>query len=53
MTEDKGLCRLVTIQAANVVGHSRPMAANEVGTLAQFKTHGKRPRTRYERHGCN
>ncbi len=33
--------RLTTILAADVVGYSRLMAADEVGTLAQLKTHRK------------
>ncbi len=34
--------RLTTIVAADVVGYSRLMAADEAGTLAQLKTHRKR-----------
>jgi len=34
--------RLTTILAADVVGYSRLMAADEAGTLAQLKTHRKR-----------
>jgi class 3 adenylate cyclase len=33
--------RLTTILAADVVGYSRLMAADEAGTLAQLKTHRK------------
>jgi adenylate cyclase len=33
--------RLITILAADVVGYSRLMAADEAGTLAQLKTHRK------------
>jgi len=33
--------RLTTILAADVVGYSRLMSANEAGTLAQLKTHRK------------
>ena len=33
--------RLTTVLAAGVVGDSRLMAADEAGTLVQFKTHRK------------
>ena len=45
--------RLTTILAADVVGYSRLMAADEAGTLAQLKTHRKEliePKTA-EHHG--
>ncbi len=45
--------RLTTILAADVVGYSRLMAADESGTLAQLKTHRKEliePKTA-EHHG--
>ncbi len=31
--------RLAAIMAADVVGYSRPMAADEAGTLARLETH--------------
>ncbi len=41
MAEDRAERRLTTILAADVVGYSRLMAADEAGTLAQLKTHRK------------
>jgi class 3 adenylate cyclase len=39
--EDRAERRLTTILAADVVGYSRLMAADETGTLVQLKTHRK------------
>ncbi len=53
MSEEGVERRLTTILAADVVGYSRLMAANEAGTLAQLKTHRKEllePKTA-EHHG--
>ncbi len=41
MSEEGVERRLTTILAADVVGYSRLMAADEAGTLAQLKTHRK------------
>ena len=41
MSEEGVERRLPTILAADVVGYSRLMAADEAGTLAQLKTHRK------------
>ena len=41
MNEEDVERRLTTILAADVVGYSRLMAADEAGTLAQLKTHRK------------
>ena len=41
MSEEGVERRLTTILVADVVGYSRLMAADEVGTLAQLKTHRK------------
>jgi TolB-like protein/class 3 adenylate cyclase len=41
VAEDRAERRLTTILAADVVGYSRLMAADEAGTLAQLKTHRK------------
>ncbi len=41
MSEEGVERRLTTILAADVVGYSRLMAADESGTLAQLKTHRK------------
>ncbi len=41
MVEQRAQRRLAAILAADVVGYSRLMAANEVGTLADLKTHRK------------
>ncbi len=53
MSEEGVERRLTTILAADVVGYSRLMAADEAGTLAQLKTHRKEliePKTA-EHHG--
>jgi adenylate cyclase len=34
-------CRLAAVLAADVVGYSRLMGADEVGTLSAFKAHRK------------
>ena len=41
MSEEGVERRLTTILAADVVGYSRLMAADEAGTFAQLKTHRK------------
>src|SRR5262245_65611443 len=41
MVEPRAQRRLAAILAADVVGYSRLMAANEVGTLAGLKAHRK------------
>ena len=41
MVEERAQRRLAAILAADVVGYSRLMAANEVGTLAGLKAHRK------------
>ena len=41
MSEEGVERKLTTILAADVVGYSRLMAADEAGTLAQLKTHRK------------
>ena len=41
MPDDRTQRRLAAILAADVVGYSRLMAANEVGTLAGLKAHRK------------
>ena len=42
MSEEGVERRLTTILAADVVGYSRLVAADEAGTVAQLKTHRKR-----------
>lgn len=41
MTESRQQCRLAAILAADVVGYTRAMAADETGTLAQIKSQRK------------
>ncbi len=41
MAAERTQCRLVAILAADVVGYSRLMGADEVGTLAALKAHRK------------
>ena len=41
MTEERAQRRLAAILAADVVGYSRLMGANEAGTLAALKAHRK------------
>ncbi len=41
MASERATRRLATILAADVVGYSRLMAADEAGTLAALKAHRK------------
>ncbi len=41
MIESRQQCRLAAILAADVVGFTRAMAADEAGTLAQIKSQRK------------